>query len=81
MPETTTIVRDAADIPGAAVSDLAGSVGALTNEAAHHAESLADHATQLVGVNVKNALYGTTQVSGNHNIYGYGTIYQQLIPK
>ncbi len=31
-------------------------------------------------IKLNNQLYGTTQVSGNRNIYGYGTIYKQLIP-
>ena len=50
-----------------------------------HQFELADHQggygrnSGLTDVN--NELYGTTQVSGDRNIYGYGTIYQQLIPQ
>lgn len=31
-------------------------------------------------LDVNNVLYGTTQVSGNPNSYGYGTLFQQRIP-
>lgn len=67
MGETTTIVRDAAEVPGAALSDLATSVGALTNEAAHHAQTLAAHAEQLTAIEEKHTWLQTQLDSLAHS--------------